>query len=274
MGETKQKISVFIITKDEEEKIERCLKSVAWADEIIVLDSYSTDKTESIAKKFTKKFYKKEFAGYGPQKQAAIDKCTNTWILEIDADELITKELEEEIQALLKNKQKLEQNSAYQITRTEYFMGKYLMSATIIRLYRKDKVRYAGIIHETVAVSGIIGRLKGKIEHEADKYDSIEERIEKNNRYTMLEAKKLYEEKGRRSILYLCCMMVLQPGVYFTWLYLRKGLIWKGYRGLIWCLITAQYHFLIYAKLYEHIYKAKYPSASQIYYEKTQNRIS
>src|SRR3989338_8692215 len=109
MEETKEKISVFVITKNEEEKIERCLKSVAWADEIIVLDSYSTDKTESIAKKYTKKFYKKEFAGYGEQKQAAINKCTNNWILEVDADEIITEELKEELQRLQKNREKLEQ---------------------------------------------------------------------------------------------------------------------------------------------------------------------
>ena len=271
MEETKEKISVFVITKNEEEKIERCLKSVAWADEIIVLDSYSTDKTENIAKKFTKKFYKKEFEGYGQQKQAAIDKCTNNWVLEVDADEIITEELKEEIEALQKNREKLEQYSAYKITRREYFLAKYLMASTIIRLYKKDKVQYKGTIHETVDVTGPIGELRGKIEHEADKYDTIEKRVEKNNNYTMLEAKRLYEEQGKRSIIYACCMMVLKPALYSTWLYFGKGLIWKGYRGIIWCLLTGHYHFLIYAKLYEHIYKAKYPSASEICYEKTQN---
>ncbi len=271
MEETKEKISVFVITKNEEEKIERCLKSVAWADEIIVFDSYSTDKTESIAKKFTKKIYKKEFVGYGPQKQAAIDNCTNTWILEIDADEVVTENLKEEIQALLKNKEKLEQYSAYKITRREYFLAKYLMSSTIIRLYKKDKIKYKGTIHETVDITGTVGELQGKIEHEADKYDTIEKRVEKNNRYTMLEAKRLYEEERKRSAVYACCMMVLKPMVYCAWLYIGKGLVLKGYRGIIWSLLTAHYHFLIYAKLYEYIYKAKDVSPSEKSYEKTQN---
>lgn len=271
MDETREKISVFVITKNEEEKIERCLKSVIWADEIIVLDSGSADKTESIAKRFTKKVYKKEFTGYGQQKQAAIDKCTNMWILEIDADEIVTQELKEEIEKLLNNKKKLEQNSAYKITRKEYFLARYLMSSKIIRLYRKDKIKYKGAIHEIVDVTGRVGELQEKIEHEADKYDSIERRIEKNNNYTLLEAKILYEEKGKRSIMATCAMMVLAPLLYFSWLYLAKGLMWKGYRGVIWCLLTAQYHFLIYAKLYEYIYKAKELPLSKKQHEETQN---
>lgn len=267
----KAKISVFVITKNEEQKIERCLKSVTWADEIIILDSYSTDKTEAIAKRFIKKIYKKEFEGYGQQKQAAIDKCTNSWILEIDADEVVTKELEEEIKELLRNEERLGKNNAYKITRKEYFMGEYLMSSKIIRFYRKDKIKYKGTIHEKVDVSGSIGDLKGKIEHEADKYDSIAKRIEKNNKYTMIEAQFLYKEKRRRSVFYACCMMLIQPFIYSVWLYVKKGLILRGYRGVIWCMITAHYHFLIYAKLYEYIYKAKGVSDVQNCYEKAQN---
>ena len=251
-----EKLSGFIITKNEEEKIAGCLEHLAWVNELIVLDSYSTDKTIDVAKRFTKKIYKKKFEGYGEQKQEAINHCTNQWILEIDADEIVPKELEEEIKKLLNKKEKLERYAGYKIKRQEYFLGKPLMVSKILRLYRKDKVQYKGTIHETLNVQGGIGMLQNKIIHESDKYDTIAKRIEKNNEYTKREAERIYKRKTE-SIWTVLAKMIFIPITYFLWLYLEKGLIFKGYRGLIWSILTMHYHFLIYAKVYESIYTSR-----------------
>ena len=264
-----EKISAFVITKNEEEKIENCLNHLLWADEIIILDSKSTDNTVKKARKYTKKVFSREFDGYGTQKQAAIDKCTNNWILEVDADEIITKELQEEI-IKLKQSQEINKYAGYTIQRQEYFLNKKLMVSKIPRLYKKENVKYKGYIHENLDIKGSIGHLKNKIEHESDKYESIAKRVEKINEYTKKEAEYKIREQQWTTAKVLLNMIII-PECYFLWFYLRKALILKGYRGLIWSLLTAYYHFLIYAKLYEYIYKAKEASNSRKYNEKNQN---
>ena len=262
-----EKISIFVITKNEDDKLARCLEKLTWADELIIVDSYSIDKTVEIAKKYTKKIYTKKFEGYGQQKQTAIDHCTNQWVLEVDADEIVTETLKLEIQALLKNPEELNKYYAYNIERQEYFLGKPLMISEIPRLYRKDKVQYREIIHERLEIRGYIGKLKNKLIHEADKYNSIAKRLEKNNEYTKLEAERIKMRKTG-SMWNVLARMIFIPIAYFLWLYLRKGLIWKGYRGLIWCILTMHYHFLVYAKVYEYIYKSRQPPVT---YEKAEN---
>jgi glycosyltransferase involved in cell wall biosynthesis len=258
----REKISAFIITKNEEDKIERCLSHLTWVDELIVLDSYSTDKTIEIAKKFTKKVFKKTFEGYGSQKQAAIDKCSNAWILEVDADEIIPNLLREEIEALLHNPEQLNKNAGYTITRQEYFLKKPLMTSKIVRLYRKDAIKYYKEIHEVLNVNGSIGRLKQNMIHEADNYDTIAKRIDKINEYTKKEAEIRYKEK-KWSVVTVLCAMIVVPWIYFIWMYICKHLIFKGYRGIIWSFLTSYYHFLIYAKIYEYIYKEKHSTEAQ-----------
>ena len=264
--ENKVTLSVFVITKNEETKIVRCLSHLSFADELLVLDSESTDATVSLAKKFTKKIFTRKFEGYGPQKQAAIDKCSNTWILEIDADEIVTPELAKEIMQLLSYPKKLEQHAAYAVVRQEFFMGKPLMKSLIPRLYRKDLVSYHEPIHEKLSIRGSIGRLSGILLHESDRYETSADRIQKNNVYTTIEAQRLFATNHSSSLFSLFSFvsvlmrMIFVPCFYFLWLYFGKSLVFRGKRGLIWCFLTAHYHFLIYAKLYEYIYKQKHAS--------------
>lgn len=252
----KEKLSVFVITKNEEEKIEQCLKHLVWADEIVVVDSNSTDKTEAIVKKYTTKVFKKEFQGYGSQKQYAIEKCNNEWILEVDADEIVPEALKLEIEALLENKETLNMHAAYHITRKEYFLQKSLMTTKIVRFYKKSVVHYENEIHEVLKVNGTVGKLKNCLEHEADKYDSIAKRVEKNNEYTKREAAMVWK-KGTWNVFQICLRMITMPLLYGLWLGIGKGLFFKGKRGLIWCILTMHYHFLVYAKMYEILYKEK-----------------
>lgn len=253
------KLSAFVITKNEEQKIARCLQHLSWTDEIIVLDSGSTDATISLAKKFTKKVFTRSFEGYGPQKQAAINKCSNNWILEVDADEVVSKELQQEITSLLARPELLEHHTAYSIPRQEYFLGKSLFQSRIVRLYRKDAVAYQGEIHERLVIQGTAGSLQHPLFHESDQYETIADRITKINMYTKKEAEILFSQQPNIFVTFF--KMLTFPFVYFVWQYFFQGLVFRGYRGLIWSLLTAYYHFLIYAKVYEYIYKEKHFSS-------------
>ncbi|MEK6868257.1 MAG: hypothetical protein AABX98_05550, partial [Nanoarchaeota archaeon] len=107
-----------------------------------------------------------------------------------------------------------------------------------------------------------LGYLKGKIEDESDNYDTIAKRVDKINEYTKREV-EIKIKQGSWSIWKVLVKMAIMPLGYFCWLYVRKGLMWKGYRGLIWSLLTAYYHFLIYAKIYEYIYKTRNTTESE-----------
>ena len=253
-------LSAFVITKNEEQKIARCLAALSFVNEIIVLDSGSTDATVALAKKFTKKIFIQKFKGYGPQKQAAIDKCTNNWVLEVDADEIVTSELVLAITKLISDSALLEQHAAYALVRQEFFMGKPLMKSLIPRLYRKDKVSYHELIHEKLRIDGSLGKLPGLLLHESDNYETLSDRVQKNNTYTTQEAARLFALHP--SFFSVILKLFVVPLLYFFWFYLAKGLIFCGKRGLIWSLLTAHYHFLIYSKVYEYIYKQKAPSAT------------
>ena len=126
------------------------------------------------------------------------------------------------------------------------------MKSKIPRLYKKDSVKYTQIIHEELKLQGKTGTLRNKLEHEADKYNTIAKQIDKINEYTKIEATIKYKEE-LWNIPKVLGAMIIMPAVYFFWLYVRKGLMLKGYRGIIWSVLTAYYHFLIYAKIYEYV---------------------
>lgn len=229
---------------------------MTWADEIIVLDSKSTDKTRQIAKKYATKVLLHDFRDYASQKQAAIDACSSRWILEVDADEVVPEALRKEIQQLQEHPEKMNLYAAYIITRQEYFLKKPLMISKIPRLYKKQSVHYTGEIHERLAITGAVGSLQHPLLHESDTYETIADRITKINAYTKKESELIFlKNPGIFGTLF---KMLTVPILYFTWQYIFQRLVFKGYRGLIWSLLTAYYHFLIYAKVYEYIYKQKH----------------
>lgn len=188
------KISAAIITYNEENNITDCIKSVLWCDEIIILDSNSTDKTCELAKIFTDKIFLTNINNYSEKRKLAISYIKNDWVLFIDADERVTEELKEEIC-------KLEDNSdvfAYEINRKNYCLGKWIQYCGInpdyhIRLFNKN---YAEItnrkIHEGISVRAKTDRLKNHIIHYT--YRNLYQMIEKVNIYSTLEAEENYEK--------------------------------------------------------------------------------
>lgn len=198
----KNKITAIIPTLNEEIHIEEAIKSVRFADEIIVIDSFSTDKTVELAKKHNVTLIQRVFDDFSTQKNFAIDKAKHDWIYILDADERVTPELEKEILEVV---EKPKEFVGFYIRRTFYFMGKKIKYSgwqrdKVIRIFSKKYCRYNGSpVHEKIKTDGKIGFLKNKITHYS--YRSFNHYIAKLNHYSDLRAKELHQ-KGKKVTLF------------------------------------------------------------------------
>ena len=194
------KLSVVIITLNEAHNIEDCLRSVAFADEIIVLDSGSSDGTREICRRYTHNVFETDWPGFGVQKNRALDKATCDWILNLDADERLTSELAEEIQIALQS----DKYCGYRIKFMASFLGKVLSHGDWsrtrnVRLVRRGFGRFAETaVHEKLTVTGPIGDLRSVAVHRS--MDSLEELLEKVNRYSSCGAADR-RKRGEKSSL-------------------------------------------------------------------------
>jgi glycosyltransferase involved in cell wall biosynthesis len=251
-------ISVFIICKDEEERIEYALKSVeAWVDEIVVIDSGSVDKTLEIAKKYTSEIYFNQWQGFGAQKIYGETKCKNNWILNIDADEEITEEVKNNIFKLFENG-KTPSESAFKmhwkmLFLTQKFAPKYGVTSSFIRLYNKQKAGFRdSTIHDSVVVkdSGNIGEILGYVNHRC--FKSLRHWADKINYYSSLQAEE-WVAKGRRKP---SIRIVLEPVfAFFKSYFIRKYFLY-GIDGFMASIMYAYSKTLRLAKVRE-LYKLK-----------------
>jgi (heptosyl)LPS beta-1,4-glucosyltransferase len=236
------KISAVIICKNEEKRIRRCLESIKWADEIVLLDSGSTDKTLSIAKEYTNKiFVNTDWQGFGPQKRLAESHATHDWILAIDSDEVVSDELRCEILEKIKS---ASENDVFRFNRLTHFCGKYIKHSgwhpdRIVRLYNKKIYHYNdAFVHETVNCKGANKiDLKGTLFHYT--LDSLEEYIDKRNRYAKAWAENQYE-MGRRTNFIEAILHSLFA--FIRHYILRLGFL-DGYHGFMVSVIQMQYTF-------------------------------
>ncbi len=231
------KLSVVIITKNEENFITDAIKSALFADEVIILDSGSIDKTCEIAKELGAKVYQNEWLGFGPQKNRAVELAKNDWVFVLDSDERITKELKDEIVATLKKPQ----FNGYFIARLNNFFGKNIKNCGLypdysIRLFNKNYGKFNDVsVHESVQLTSKAAYLKNHMIHLA--YDSIEEFIQKQNRYSSLNHKK-------KSLL----KAIINPYWTFFKLYILKKGFLDGWHGFVISKLYAQYTFWKYIK--------------------------
>jgi glycosyltransferase involved in cell wall biosynthesis len=194
------KLSIIIITKNESQNIADCINSANFADEIIVLDSKSSDDTVSISKKLGAKVFIRSWRGYGAQKNLAIKFCRGDWVLSLDADERISKSLKMEIQTVLKDPK----FSAYAIQRRSYFLSKIIKfsgwrSDKVLRLFIKGKAMYSNDrVHERLLYKEKIGFLKGHIIHHS--YRNLDSVLNKINLYSQLGALDLKDKKVKSSL--------------------------------------------------------------------------
>ncbi len=240
-------LSVVIITLNEEAKIKDCLESVAWADEIVLVDSFSKDNTVEIARNYTDKIYQREFAGFGDQKNFALSKASGDWILAIDADERVTSELQEEIKRTLTNSRAC----GYYMPRKSYFSGKWIKHCGwwpdyLLRLFRRDCGRFSDrLVHEAVQVDGPTVKLKNPVEHHP--FFSVSDLIKKADTYSTLGAKVMLAE-GKSSS---SCHALTHSAFGFFKTYLLKLGILDGWRGLAIAFSNAAGVFYRYMKCVE-----------------------
>ncbi|WP_417276703.1 glycosyltransferase family 2 protein [Castellaniella sp.] len=240
-------LSVIIITKNEAARIASCLESVSFADEIIVLDSGSTDNTCDIARRLGALVHSSpDWPGFGPQKNRALALATGDWVLSIDADEQLSPELAAAIRAAIQ----APQADAYRMARLSKFCGKPIWHSGwwpdyVLRLFRREAGRFTdAAVHESVQVVGQTATLPGHFLH--DPYASLEIFIDKINRYSTEAALQAYH-KGRRTTL-------LGPFGHAFWTFLRhyffrRGFL-DGWRGLVLAGMAATGSFYRYVKLF------------------------
>lgn len=242
-------ISVILITHNEEENIDECLKSVSWAGEIIVVDSMSTDRTVEIASKYTEKIFVKEWLGYAGAKNFALGKASKEWVLWVDADERIGAGLATEIHDItVKNSADF---AGYEVARRAYFLGKWIKHSGwypgyVVRLFRRNEVHFDDAqVHERIKVAGKIGRLANDMIHLTDL--TLFHYFHKFNRYTTLAVEDL-RKNGRKFSLF---DVTVRPAFFFIKMYLIRLGFLDGTRGLILAALSASYVFVKYAKLRE-----------------------
>jgi glycosyltransferase involved in cell wall biosynthesis len=249
------KISVTVITLNEEANILRTLESVkSFADEIVVVDSYSTDNTARICLDFGCKVIQRKFDGYGATKQFAVDQAANDWIFSIDADEEVSAELQHEIRSMFANRPDKSENlncDAFRVPRVLHFMGRIMKHSGVgeellLRLFNRTRCRFTTVaVHESVETEGNIGKLRGRLVHYS--YRDISHHIEKLNGYTSLAASD-YRKKGKH---YTKAWAALKFPVSFFTFYILKGGFMDGYPGFMWSFLAGVYGTLKVAKTIE-----------------------
>ncbi|GAB6268712.1 MAG: glycosyltransferase family 2 protein [Smithella sp.] len=242
-------LSVAIITKNEKENIRQCLQSISFAGQIVIVDSGSTDNTLEIAAEFGCEIYSEAWRGFGPQKQSAIDKCSQPWILVLDADERIPPDTANIIKKIVTDSNV--KDAGFSFPRKNYFQGRWIKHAgwwpdRIVRLFRKEAGRITtAMVHESVEVQGMIGVLDVPIEHYTE--SSLSKIIQKIDKYSTLGAQEAFKD-GKHSSVFSAFMRA-----FFTFnqdYFLRLGML-DGRQGLTLAVTDAVNKFFKYAKLSE-----------------------
>ena len=246
-------LSVAIITYNEEDIIGRALEAVRdIASEIIVVDSHSTDRTREIAQAHGAKVYTEDWKGYAQQKNSALEKCTQEWVLFLDADEIVSEELKRSIKEELKDPQA----DGYMINRKTYYLGGFLehvwQPEWRLRLVRRsaDPV-WKGDIHEVLLIKGRTRKLKGDLYHFP--YRGLKNQALKGVEFAQIDAKEKF--KAGKKVSFTRDILLRPLWTFFKEFFLRKGFL-EGRRGLILSLMASYYTFLKYSFLYELKLKA------------------
>lgn len=241
-------ISVTIICKNEESNIEDCIKSVLWADEIIVVDSFSTDRTVEIAKRYTENVYQNGWNGYAEQRNIALSKATKEWVMPLDADERCSTELREEIENII-SLDNVEE-SGFRIPRKSFFLNKWVKNCGWypgfqLRLFKREKAKVTDrLVHEGYEVDGKVGFLKNDILHYT--VNSISEYLVKINHYSSLQA----EEKVLRKKVKFSDLFFRPIAAFIQQFFMKKGFL-DGIYGLMVTNYDIMTNMLTYMKIWE-----------------------
>lgn len=241
-------LSVIVITKNEEAAIGRCLESVRWADEIVVLDGASSDRTAEIARaQRAKVIVDAHWPGFGPQKNRVLSLATGDWVLSLDADEWVTPELAEEIRDAIA---RTDAPEAFELPRSSSFCGREMRHSGwwpdhIVRLFRRGSARFSDdLVHERLVVDGRVGRLRHPLRHES--FVTLDEVVDKMNRYSTAGA-EMRIARGKRS-------SVGSAVLHGAWAFLRTFVFRAGFldgrEGFVLAVANAEGTYYRYLKVW------------------------
>ena len=239
-------LSVIIITRDEADNIRACLESVSWANEIIVVDSGSTDDTVAICKELGAQVYTHDWPGFGVQKNRALGYASGDWVLSLDADERVTPELRAEIETALGVEYPPD---AYLIPRLSSYCGRFMRHSgwypdLVARLFRRGRAHFSDdLVHERLVVGGISGELRNPLLHYA--FDDLDEVLHKVNQYSSAGA-RMQQQRGRRATLTGAVLRGIWS--FFRTYVLRAGFL-DGREGFILAVSNAEGTYYRYVKL-------------------------
>ena len=244
-----KRLSAVLVTYNEEEKIQRALNSLQKvSDEIVVVDSYSTDATPELCSRYTNRVLMRSWGGYRDQKQFATDQASHDWVLSLDADEALSPQLAEEI---LQWKEQENNCEGYYLPRKTFFMGCWIEHTTWypdrqLRLFRKSRGCWeGGRVHESFQVTGPTANFKGHIYHHT--YASFSEYLEQLEQFSSLAARDRFEEGQRAQWVHL---IFYPPAIFFKNYLLRLGFL-DGKPGLAVSILAAVSSLFKYLKLWE-----------------------
>lgn len=247
------KISVVILTLNEEENIRACIESVSWADEIIIVDSFSTDNTLTICREYKAIIIQKEWPGHVKQKQFGIEQAAGEWVLSLDADERLSPEAVEELHNKI-----LSSSSAVQgfiLPRQSYYLGKWIRHGGWypdykLRLFRKGTAKQCGHEpHDKFVVNGLTKKFDGNILHYP--YRDISDQLKTVDTFSCSVASLWHREGKAFSLFLLLLLLLFRPKIRFLEMYIWKLGFLDGMPGFIIAVVSSYYIFLKYAKLWE-----------------------
>jgi len=242
-------VSAIVVCFNEEKNIGDCLESLRWCDEIVVVDSFSTDRTVEIARQYTDRVIQRPWAGYRDQKAFAHSQTTKQWVILVDSDERVTPELRDEIQRALDGDGG--RYMGYAVPRLVFYLGRWWRRGGWypdydVRLFRRDKATWGGADpHEKILVDGAVRRLKHPLHHFS--YRNIDDHMQRINRFTSISSRELRKEGGRWRL----ADALLRPAFRFFRSYILKRGFMDGFAGFYVAVTAAVYVFLKYAKLWE-----------------------
>jgi len=249
------RVSVIVIALNQENNIVPCLETVGWADEIVVVDSGSRDRTLELARDFTDRIFTIDWPGFGAAKNYALDQARGEWVFSLDTDERVSEALREEILTAAQTNRRF---AGYRVPRKNYFGGRWIKHLGwypdyTLRLFRRDKGRFRErAVHEEVLVDGPVGFLENPLDHYS--YDSVSDYLARQDRYARLAAQEMLRE-GRRP---RAGELFWRPvGNFFKLYFLRRGFL-EGRLGYTLALLASLYNFLKYYYLRELMQESRH----------------
>ena len=246
---SRARLSVVVVVQNEEERIRACLEAAGWADELIVVDAESSDKTATIARELTDHVFVRPWPGFAAQKNFGVEQAHGDWILSLDADEIVSAELREEIGVILAGGGS---HAGYTVPRRNVFWGRWVRHGGLypdrqLRLFQRGRGRFVErTVHESVAVEGSVGRLAGHLEHRS--YRDVADFLARADRYSTLAAADwLAAGRGSRPLVDLA----LRPLGRFLGMYVARAGFLDGWRGFLLAVLYGYYVLMRSVKVWE-----------------------